>query len=137
MTVNPCVLCGACCAHFRASFYWGEADDVRPDGVPVALTDDLNPYARVMKGTNQTEPRCIALEGIIGQKVSCSIYPRRATPCRSFIPSYENGEPNLRCDQARIAHGLPPLTPADWEDDRPNPEPEAPDHPPAGLPTAA
>ncbi|THB82127.1 YkgJ family cysteine cluster protein, partial [Pantoea allii] len=21
---NPCVSCGACCAHFRVSFYWAE-----------------------------------------------------------------------------------------------------------------
>ncbi|MEG6657786.1 YkgJ family cysteine cluster protein, partial [Pseudomonas aeruginosa] len=23
-TDNPCLTCGACCAHFRVSFYWGE-----------------------------------------------------------------------------------------------------------------
>ena len=34
--VHPCLSCGACCAHFRASFYWAEADDQTPGGVPVA-----------------------------------------------------------------------------------------------------
>ncbi|HBP8873638.1 TPA: YkgJ family cysteine cluster protein, partial [Escherichia coli] len=24
---NPCMRCGACCAFFRVSFYWAEADD--------------------------------------------------------------------------------------------------------------
>ena len=23
---NPCITCGACCAYFRASFYWTEAE---------------------------------------------------------------------------------------------------------------
>ncbi|EEX7666747.1 YkgJ family cysteine cluster protein, partial [Escherichia coli] len=23
---NPCMTCGACCAFFRVSFYWAEAD---------------------------------------------------------------------------------------------------------------
>jgi len=137
MAFNPCIRCGACCACFRASFYWGEADDVTPGGVPVALTDDLNHYVRAMKGTNRGDPWCIALEGVIGESVACSIYERRATVCRSFIPSYENGEQNPRCDQARARHGMPPLTPQDWEQDRPTPEPENPDHPPSDLPTAA
>ena len=24
---NPCIECGACCAYYRASFYWAEADE--------------------------------------------------------------------------------------------------------------
>jgi hypothetical protein len=32
MSDNPCVSCGACCAHFRVSFYWAEADDA-PGGI--------------------------------------------------------------------------------------------------------
>ncbi|WP_142908916.1 CxxCxxCC domain-containing protein, partial [Klebsiella pneumoniae] len=24
--LNPCMTCGACCAFFRVSFYWAEAD---------------------------------------------------------------------------------------------------------------
>jgi hypothetical protein len=36
--------------------------------------------------------------------------------CRDIVPSWENGEHNPRCDEARLAHGLTPLTPADWEE---------------------
>ena len=37
--VNVCQPCGACCAHFRVSFYWAEADDAPGGFVPAALTD--------------------------------------------------------------------------------------------------
>ena len=114
MIPNPCLTCGACCAHFRASFYWAEADDATPDGVPTHLTDDFPPHFRIMKGTNSKSPRCIALIGQIGRSVYCDIHPRRSTVCRDFPPSYENGVVNERCDQARAAHQLPPLTPEDW-----------------------
>ncbi len=111
---NPCLQCGACCAHFRASFYWAEADDVTPDGVPVLLTEQLSPWRRVMIGTNQPKPRCIALEGTIGAEVHCTIHPRRASVCREFTPSWEQGAANPRCDSARAAWGLPPLSPHSW-----------------------
>ncbi len=123
---HPCLRCGACCAHYRASFYWTEADDASPGGVPVELTARLTPHLRVMRGTDQPRPRCIALQGEIGRQVHCSIHPVRASVCRDYPPSYENGEPNPRCDQARAAHGLPPLGTADWagapDDDRPTPD---------------
>ncbi|WP_374212354.1 YkgJ family cysteine cluster protein [Thiothrix subterranea] len=32
MNPNPCMTCGACCASFRVSFYWGETD-----AAPLAL----------------------------------------------------------------------------------------------------
>jgi hypothetical protein len=111
---NPCLRCGACCAYFRASFYWAEGDDATPDGVPAALTDKLTPHLRVMKGTDRPDPRCIALDGAIGQAVRCTIHPRRASVCREFAASWSNGEPNERCDRARAQWGLAPLTPADW-----------------------
>lgn len=60
--LNPCVNCGACCAHFRVSFYWSEADD-GGGVVPVELTEPLNLLMRNMRGTNQTSPRCVALQG--------------------------------------------------------------------------
>jgi Fe-S-cluster containining protein len=108
---NPCLLCGACCAYFRASFYWAECDDETKEGVPVDMTEDLTQFRRVMKGTNQKNPRCIALIGTIGEKVFCSIHERRSSVCRAFDASWVNGEPNERCDKARAAWGLPPLAP--------------------------
>lgn len=109
---NPCITCGACCAFYRASFHWRECSDGY-GLVPVVLTENLTPHRRVMKGTNSNSPRCIALEGEIGNCVNCSIYEVRSTVCREFPFSYQYGEPNERCDKARLAYGLRPLTPFD------------------------
>lgn len=130
---HPCLQCGACCAYYRASFYWAEGDDTTPGGVPVALTEALTPHLRVMRGTNQPQPRCVALLGDIGVAVRCTIHPQRASVCRDFAPSYENGTGphHARCDQARARWGLPPLQPEDWGDPAPAVPPE---HP---LPRAA
>lgn len=108
---NPCLTCGACCAFYRASFYWAETDEALGT-VPVELTEDLSDFRRAMKGTNQSAPRCIALEGEIGSDVRCTIYDLRSSTCREFPFSWQNGEPNERCDRPRIAWGLPPLPPA-------------------------
>lgn len=106
---HPCLSCGACCAYFRVSFYWREP-------VPDSITEDQDSFRRVMKGTNNKHSRrCVSLEGKIGDRVSCDSYDLRPTPCRDFAASYENGEKNIRCDQARAAHGLNPLRRADWD----------------------
>ncbi len=109
---NPCITCGACCAHFRASFHWSECSDGYGK-VPVELTEDLTLHRRVMKGTNSSSPRCIALQGEIGNCVSCYIYELRSSVCREFLFSYQDGQPNERCDQARAAYGLQPIKPFD------------------------
>jgi len=111
--INLCISCGACCAHYRAAFYWAEADDTEGGTVPVELTDRLDLHRRVMKGTNRPQPRCIALHGEIGRCVSCTIYEQRPSICREFFPSWQNGLPNDRCDRARAAWGLPVLQPSD------------------------
>lgn len=117
--VNPCTACGACCAFFRASFFYREADDHNPHGVPVHLTDDLSDFRRVMRGTDHNEPYCVALAGEIGRAVGCSIYARRSSVCREFPASYHDGRtPNPDCDRARARHGLPPLRPEDWQPGR-------------------
>lgn len=110
---NPCLECGACCAFFRVSFYWAEADDATPGGVPAELTEDFNNTYRFMKGTGGPVPRCAALRGEIGGSVFCSIHSRRPSPCRNFTLSFSSGERNERCDKARAAHGLPPMSPHD------------------------
>ncbi|MGE9550046.1 YkgJ family cysteine cluster protein [Erwinia amylovora] len=106
--LNPCVSCGACCAHFRVSFYLSEADDGGGQ-VPADMTEPLNLFMRNMRGTNVSSPRCVALEGDIGGCVSCGIYERRPTPCREFSRSGENGLRNEACDRARARYGLPAL----------------------------
>lgn len=111
---NPCLTCGACCAFYRASFYWGETDESPSGIVPAEFTEQLNDFYCVMKGTNQPNPRCIALHGVIGENVSCLIYERRSSVCREFEASWAHGIPNERCDKARAAWGLPPLSPTSW-----------------------
>lgn len=114
MAINPCLSCGACCAFFRASFYWAEANDESPGGVPVELTVKLNNFRRAMIGSSGSRPRCIALQGAIGKEVSCAIYECRASVCRDFQPAWRDGIPNPRCDEARLAWGLPVLDPLAW-----------------------
>ncbi|MCG8707713.1 YkgJ family cysteine cluster protein [Brenneria sp. 4F2] len=108
MSDNTCMHCGACCAYFRVSFYWAEADD-GAGVVPALLTEPVTPFMRCMQGTNSKTPRCSALEGDIGESVSCSIYLNRPSPCREFMQSGEDGQLNAACDRARAHYGLPPL----------------------------
>lgn len=115
---HPCISCGACCAYFRVSFYWREAEatDHQPT-VPSAhiAQDDGVSAMRTMKGTDSKHhPRCSALEGRVGSQVRCRIYEARPTACRAFEASFESGRSNPRCDEARIAAGLKPLSSAEW-----------------------
>lgn len=103
--------CGQCCAHFRVSFYWAEADDA-PDGwVPHSLTEKLNLHLRCMKGTDIAPRRCIALNGVVGKNVACGIYAQRPTPCREFEPWLESGQVNEKCNELRQKAGLNALQP--------------------------
>jgi uncharacterized protein len=129
MSIHPCLKCGACCAYFRVEFYWREAESISdaPEDqerswiVPKDLTEELDDLKRCMKGTNQKHrPVCVALAGRIGVDAHCSIYQQRSSRCRSFRASYapENGvlgSKQERCDEARKAHGLNPLTREDWK----------------------
>ena len=95
-----CQRCGACCAVFRVSFYFAEADDVTPGGVPVQLTRPVGSLHRCMAGTETKPVRCAALEGQVGSQVACTIYPQRSSTCRSVMPGDE------QCLKARAACGL-------------------------------
>jgi Fe-S-cluster containining protein len=108
---NPCMTCGACCAFFRVSFYWSEADASAGGQTPPHFTAKVSPYTTLMRGTERTPPRCVALHGTIGESVRCVIHPLRPSPCREFRASWVDGLHNERCDRARAAHGLPPLSP--------------------------
>jgi Fe-S-cluster containining protein len=101
--VHVCQSCGACCAHFRVSFYWTEADDAPGGRVPVSCTEQFTLHLRCMQGTSQASPRCTALDGEVGQWVACRIYEQRPTPCREVLPG------SVQCHSARAAHGLPEL----------------------------
>jgi|SRR5690606_32315876 len=120
---NPCLTCGACCAHFRVSFYWGEcrsAGGCVPDEKVVQVT----PHLVAMKGTDTKPARCVGLLGEVGQSVRCTFYEQRSTTCREFEASWTHGEPNPACDAARAAHGLPPLTPPQSPDQTPDLTPD-------------
>ncbi|MFO7306731.1 MAG: YkgJ family cysteine cluster protein [Gammaproteobacteria bacterium] len=94
---NPCLQCGACCATYRVSFYWAEAEQ---RGLPDDLIEQISPWHACMAGTGQPEPRCRALAGTIGESVSCLVYPQRPEPCRELQPGDD------KCVRARRRHGL-------------------------------
>ena len=111
---HPCLSCGACCAYYRVAFHWSEAESQLGGIVPPELTGKLDPHRLAMRGTDAAAPRCIALQGTVGQDACCGIYPQRPSVCHELSPSWEAGQPSPQCDKARIAHGLPPLTTATW-----------------------
>lgn len=96
-----CVKCGACCASFRVSFYWGESSAHEQGTVPAELTTAISPHHVCMKGTEIKPVHCIALIGKVGRDVSCSIYEQRSSTCRQFEAGSED------CAKARKIHGLP------------------------------
>ncbi|RQO63298.1 zinc/iron-chelating domain-containing protein [Paucibacter sp. KBW04] len=98
LDLNPCQQCGACCAHFRVSFYWADAPDLAPQ-----LIEKLTPHLGCMRGSNQARPRCQALSGAIGEQVACTVYAQRPSPCKEVQAGDE------KCIKARAAHSLPAL----------------------------
>ena len=107
--LSACNDCGACCRHFRVSFYQGELDSFPGGTVPLAMTSTLNPTMVCMQGTEHGGKRCIALQ----PDKRCAIYANRPTPCREFPVYMEDGTLNPRCIQLRMAQGIgmpaPPL----------------------------
>lgn len=125
---HPCLTCGACCAFFRVSFHWSEADPALGGQVPFDLTEPLRTHERVMRGTSQSKPRCVALDADIGRYSRCTIHDRRPSVCAAVAASLEFGERSPQCDKARLAWDLPLLVEADWagvSDAERNPLPDA------------
>ena len=79
--------------------------------MPDHLTVQVSPFHVAMLGTDSKPARCVGLLGDVGCGVRCSMYEQRSSSCREFEASWENGVHNPRCDDARKAHGLPPLVP--------------------------
>jgi Fe-S-cluster containining protein len=113
--LHPCVHCGACCAYYRVSF---ESTEILPESfeVPASHVATVDAKMSVMRGTDRTiNTRCTALIGEVGTNGKCSIYENRPSPCRKFEASYSYGVKEPRCDEARAAHHLPPLTLKDYD----------------------
>ncbi|MDM1785168.1 YkgJ family cysteine cluster protein [Acinetobacter bereziniae] len=108
---DECLNCGACCAFFRVSFYWAEGE-----AMPSDYVEPLTAVYSCMQGTNQKQPRCIALDGVVGQQVSCTMYEQRSSSCKEVQAG------DAQCAKARQAHNLIPLididvmTPSNDED---------------------
>ncbi len=101
---NPCLNCGACCDHFRISFYQGELKSMGgyvPDEKVISLT----PFRAVMKGT-ESGGRCSCLIGEVGKSIGCSIYENRPSVCRAYHVWDENGIANSDCNRLRKKIGL-------------------------------
>lgn len=112
---HPCLSCGACCARYRVSLHWSEAEPALGGQVPRELTVPLRSHELAMRGTaGGGEVRCVALDAEIGRRSRCSIHPVRPQACRDVAASWESGAPSRQCDDARAAFGLAPLTAADW-----------------------
>jgi Fe-S-cluster containining protein len=111
---HPCLSCGACCAHFRVAFHWSEAEPALGGTVPAELTESLRVHELAMRGTSQSNPRCVALDADIGRRSRCTIHARRPSVCAAVEASLESGQRSAQCDRSRLAHGLHPLTEADW-----------------------
>ena len=107
---NPCMRCGACCAIYRVTFDYHEADTFPGGGIPSYLIFKLDGTRWAMSGTEKRPIRCQALSGEIGRSVHCTIYNRRPTNCRMFLAVGENNAVNSLCDQARATYGLMPLS---------------------------
>ena len=105
---SPCLTCGACCANFRVSFYWGECQSAGGT-IPDELTLQISPHHACMKGTEKNPVKCIALVGTPGDHVSCSIYENRSSTCREFDVLNADGSTNEACTRARAVYGLPPI----------------------------
>lgn len=107
---NPCLNCGACCAHFRVSFYFCECQS-SGGAVPDEQVVQVSPYRVAMRGTEVRPVRCVGLLGDVGCGVRCTMYEQRSSTCREFEASWVDGQHNPNCDSARAAYSLPPLTP--------------------------
>ncbi len=78
--------------------------------MPENYTEPVTAVYSCMAGTNQKNPRCIALEGSIGEQVSCGMYQLRSSSCKEVQIADE------QCNKARMAHNMIPFIQIEVED---------------------
>jgi uncharacterized protein len=108
-TFAACRSCGACCVSFRITLPRIELDSMPGGQVPTGLTEPYTPTTACMREHPDIPGRCIALEGVVGQEVRCTIYARRPAACSEFAPLAAIGLGDEACNDARRKQGLPPL----------------------------
>jgi Fe-S-cluster containining protein len=74
-----CRVCGACCCH-RWSWPVLRRDRSDAVGIPVEMVREDLPLMRTVGD------RCVALEGVVGVRCGCAVYPVRPEACRGFVP---------------------------------------------------
>ena len=80
---ESCITCGACCSYTDPKWIEVSGEDrKRLNNDDLIESGDVESYA--MKQTKQG--KCVALQGKIGVKVSCSVYPNRPQVCCDVMP---------------------------------------------------
>jgi Fe-S-cluster containining protein len=110
MPISPCQRCGACCAIFKVLFPSIETDTHPGGKVPVMHTVEVGPTRSAMRGTETSPRRCMALQGVVGNSVTCLIYSKRPSTCKLFMAAWKNGGGSTQCNRARGCYGLMPFS---------------------------
>lgn len=99
--IPDCMTCGACCA---ASPCIGVSptENVPEEDFWEITADGGIVVDRFLKRTDETFS-CVALEGVIGEQVSCRIYEHRPRACRLFEAGSD------KCRALRRAYGIEPF----------------------------
>ena len=87
---------------------------LKQNGCLQTWSNPLTAVYSCMKGTNQAQVKCIALQGEVGQQVSCSIYAIRSSTCKEVQIADDH------CNKARLAHNLIPLINIEQQDSENN-----------------
>jgi uncharacterized protein len=105
---STCTHCGACCASFRVDF---PEEELQSQGgcVPDSMADEIRHGSYRLRGTDYAQPRCAALQGIVGQAAWCGLHEYRPNVCRDFAPFSAHERFDDACNRARARHGLPAL----------------------------
>jgi uncharacterized protein len=83
-----CTTCGACCAIDSTIITWAhkpiENSDENLNFLKINNYIDSYIHGYFQMKTSKNCDRCIALEGTLGEKVSCNVYENRPSVCKNF-----------------------------------------------------